>query len=815
MWSKSKATPSSADARARPGRVPWLFAAALASAAWADAATLHVARTGDDAADGSRERPFATLAGAQRYLRQSGLLQREPVEVIVHAGTYYLAATLAFEPEDSGTAAAQVIYRSAANEEVILSGGRRWTLTWRPWRDGFMVADTPPDFATDQLFLDGVKLPLARYPNFDPQVAIFGGYAADALAPARTGRWTAPTGGIVHALDENIWGSYHYLITGRAADGSPVLDGGWQTNRPLRMHGLYRFVENIVEELDAPGEWFHDRAAHKLYLAPPAGIDLAKAVVETVGLRELVSFRGSEMSPVRFVSLEGFVFRRAARTFMDTKEPLLRSDWSVYRGGAVFLTGAEDCALARCLLEGLGGNAVFVSGYNRRITVRECVIDAAGASGVLFVGLPSAVRNPLFAYEQRLPVTALDPISGPKETSYPMDCRVEDCIIRHTGRIEKQSAGVQIAMARRIAVVHCSIYGVPRAGINIGDGNWGGHLIEGCDVFDTVLETGDHGSFNSWGRDRYWMAGGATAEQLPALARLDAVEPTVIRRNRWRCDRGWDIDLDDGSSNYEIHENVLLHGGLKLREGFFRRATNNVIVNNTLHPHVWFAGSGDVFAHNIAMTRYRPARMKLERWGATVDENLFTSREADRLAFAAEGCDAHSLAGDAGFVDAARGDFRVLEDSPARRIGFANFPMDAFGVRPPALRALARTPVIPALRSVQEIDAPPVFRWMGASIRGLQPGEFSAFGVPEDAGGVLVADVPAGSSAARAGLRTGDFIRVLAEETVRSPVDFGRKLLRQPANQPATLRLRREQTAIQIDLAPPFDFPEKERDAGR
>lgn len=30
---------------------------------------------------------------------------------------------------------------------------------------------------------------------------------------------------------------------------------------------------------------------------------------------------------------------------------------------------------------------------------------------------------------------------------------------------------------------------------------------------------------------------------------MDAVETTVIRNSRWRCDHGWDIDLDDGSSN--------------------------------------------------------------------------------------------------------------------------------------------------------------------------------------------------------------------------------------------------------------------------
>jgi len=68
---------------------------------------------------------------------------------------------------------------------------------------------------------------------------------------------------------------------------------------------------------------------------------------------------------------------------------------------------------------------------------------------------------------------------------------------------------------------------------------------------------------------------------------------------------GWDIDLDDGSSNYLIEDNLMLAGGLKLREGFGRIVRNNILLNNTLHPHVWFQSSEDVFEHNIVMTGYQ------------------------------------------------------------------------------------------------------------------------------------------------------------------------------------------------------------------
>jgi hypothetical protein len=222
------------------------------------------------------------------------------------------------------------------------------------------------------------------------------------------------------------------------------------------------------------------------------------------------------------------------------------------------------------------------------------------------------------------------------------------------------------------------------------------------------------------------------------------------------------VDLDDGSSNYEIYNNLFLAGGLKLREGFRRKVWNNVAVNNSLHPHAWFEQSGDVVTGNIWMGAYRPAAMspRLKKWGKEVDRNLFTTSDADRGRFSAKGCDANSLVGDPMFVDPAKGDFRVKDGSPALGLGFRNFPMDRFGVRKPALRAIARTPQIPALRSRRSVDAAePHVMWKAATIKSLSGEEFSAVGVARDAAGVLVTVVPAGCEAARLGLGRNDFIQ--------------------------------------------------------
>jgi hypothetical protein len=778
----------------------WL-ALTLLVALPAGAAEWHVAPGGDDTHPGTAGRPFATLPRAAEAARGTP----GPDTVRLHGGTFALDRPLVLTAADSG-----VTWEAAPGETPVLAGGGRLALEWEAGADGVYRAATPPGLEFDGLFVDGRRQPMARYPDHDPAIRPFGGFAADAIAPERAARWTDPAGGFLHALHRALWGGYHYRITGKGADGGVTLEGGWQNNRPMGMHPQFRFVENIREELDAPGEWFHDRQSHTLFVKPPAGLDLAAATVEVARLPRLVELRGTREAPVRDVILRGLTFTRTARTFMATREPLLRSDWTIAREGAVLVSGAEDCAIEDAVIDQAGGNGIFVSGYNRRVAIRRCDLRDLGASGVCLVGEPSSVRDPLFRYEERQGHEDISKEPGPKSVAYPADCLVEDGLIRRIGLVEKQAAGVQIAMASGITVRHCSIYETPRAGINIGDGCFGGHVIEFCDVFDTVLETGDHGSFNAWGRDRFWNLRGAPAAALPALSRLDAVRPTVLRHNRWRCDHGWDVDLDDGASHYEIVGNLFLAGGLKLREGFGRTVRGNVAVNNTLHPHVWYADGGDVVTGNIWMAAYRPAAMdaSLSRWGELVDRNFFTTTDADRAKFAAKGCDAHSLVGDPKFRDAARGDFRVADDSPARAIGFENVPMDRFGVRPPALRAQARTPAIPPLRdAATPAAAGPAFAWRGATVRGIGGEEFSAYGTAREQGGIAVLAVADGSPAAREGLRPGDLIVGLGDRPTRTMADLRAACTRSGAG-PASLTVVRDQRPRALTLAPPLTTPE-------
>ncbi|NQX40067.1 PDZ domain-containing protein [Pedobacter steynii] len=758
---------------------------------------LYISSKGNDKNPGSKEKPFATFKRAQMALRSI----KGATTVYVRGGTYYLTAPVIFTNLDSRNSGEGVTYKSYPGEQVKVSGAKPLQLKWEAYKGLVKQAKVSGDLSFDQLFLNGKQQRMARYPNFNPDIRFFGGAAADAISPERVKGWSHPDGGFVHALHKHEWGGYQYLISGKDGEGKLTLEGGFQNNRQMGMHDKYRYVENIFEELDTAGEWYFNNREKILYFYPQQKTDLTKAIIEVPQLKSLFEFRGTEQQPVKNIQIEGMELSHTLRTFMETKEPLLRSDWTIYRGGAVVMEGAENCVVKSCFFNTVGGNGVFMSNYNRNNLVSGCHIAFAGASGVCFVGDPKAVRSPSFEYGQFVPLNEIDRVPGPKTNNYPANCTVENTLMYGLGSVEKQVAGVEISMAMDIKVSHNTIYDVPRAGINVSEGTWGGHLIAYNDVYNTVLESGDHGAFNSWGRDRYWhpdyavMAG--IAKDNPALITADVIKPIVIHDNRFRCDHGWDIDLDDGSSNYHIYNNVCLNGGLKLREGFFRTVENNVILNNSFHPHVWFNNSGDVFRHNIVTRNYFPIRVN--DWGKEVDANLFPDQPALAAAQQA-GTDAHSAFGDPGFVKATIGDYQVKPGSPALKLGFKNFPMNQFGVTSPSLKALVVPVKLPVLISEMKAGGQESYEFLGAKVKNLNTlGERSATGMATETG-VLVLDVSK-KSVLYGKLQPNDVILKFNDGAVKNMKDLMTIQMGLQLSQKATVEVFRNQASKKIEIA--------------
>ncbi|PXV63122.1 PDZ domain-containing protein [Dysgonomonas alginatilytica] len=776
----------------------------LFSACQGSKVVLYVSISGDDNNPGTKEQPFATLEKATK--EASFFAGKKAITIYLRGGIHYIRKPILLTASTSGTKDCPIVFSSYSNEHAVISTAKPLTdLDWKEYKDGIWQAEIDESLVFDQLYLNGEKQCMARYPNYNKEVRHFNGFSKDAISQERVKRWANPSGGFVHAMHKHEWGGYQYLITGKDKSDSLILEGGFQNNRQMGMHDSYRMVENIFEELDSVNEWYYNKENKTLYFYPPKDLDLKTALIEVPQLESIFMLQGTEESPVKYIEIKNLELRQTLRTFMETKEPLLRSDWTIYRSGAIKLEGTENCLVENCFINSIGGNAIFFSNYNRNDRVENNHITNIGAGGVCFVGSPTAVRSPHFEYNEFMSWDKIDTIKGPANNNYPSLCVVDNNLIYNIGTVEKQVAGVQVSMSKNITISHNSIYDMPRSGINISEGTWGGHIIEWNDVFNTVLETGDHGSFNSWGRDRFWYADRVMMDSLnakyPQAVLWDAVETTTIRNNRWRCDHGWDIDLDDGSSNYHIYNNLCLNGGIKLREGFHRKVENNIMVNNTFHPHVWFENSKDTFKYNIVTKAYLPIRVK--DWGNEIDYNFFPDL-ASLKAAQENGTDNHSKAGNPMFINPAIGDYRVKDDSPALGVGFKNFDMSKFGVQNNELKKIAKIPDFPDFKISNDLaNADETYDWLDAKFKNLTTeGERSATGM-DGIKGVLIVKLDENSVLERFGLKENDVILKYNRADVDNWTDMEREIVKSYKGENIRITVFREQKEKIINITLP------------
>jgi hypothetical protein len=431
----------------------------------------YISPKGNDGNSGTQIKPFSSIEKAMAEVRKTS----GPVMINLLEGTYYLKQPVVFTSKDARKKNETLTITSVRNQKVIISGGAPLkNLNWKKLEKGIWQTAIHQDLIFDELFVNGQLQRMARFPNFDSTARFLGGTAVDAVSKEKAAQWRSPAGGYVHALHRSEWGDFHYLITGKNDQNELALEGGWQNNRRMGMHEKHRFVENVFEELDTVNEWFYDKKTKTLYYHPPDGVDIKTAKFETSQIAHLFEFKGNEKNPVSNITIEGLILTQTLRTFMQNKEPLLRSDWTTYRGGAVFYDGAVNCSLKNCTLTNLGGNAIYFNKYNRSCTISGCLISNIAASAVCFVGDPNAVRSPSFEYHEFVPLAQIDRTPGPKTNNYPAECTVHNNLMFDLGMVEKQSAGVQLSMCQSITVSHNTIYDVPRAGINVSEGTWGG-----------------------------------------------------------------------------------------------------------------------------------------------------------------------------------------------------------------------------------------------------------------------------------------------------------------------------------------------------
>ncbi|MBI3922301.1 MAG: right-handed parallel beta-helix repeat-containing protein, partial [Armatimonadetes bacterium] len=650
------------------------------------AATLYVATNGNDAWSGRMAKPngsrtagpLATLTGAReaiRKLKATGL--SEPVQVMISGGPYRLTSPLVLQPQDSGTAECPVTYCAAPGSRPVISGGRV-IKGWRQQAKGLWVADLPEalegKLAFRSLFVNGQRRTLARSPN---EGFYYIASKAALVTDPQTGKETDPANlafrfrpGEIKAWDNlNDIDAVIYFHWESGMLRLKSVDEVAQTvtfTGPMKWPFWSKqryFVENFPEALDAPGEWYLDRYAGKLYYRPMPGENMTKAQVVAPVVTQLVLFQGEPEAGmwVEHVRFEGLSFQHADYTL----EPEGHGDWqaAVTIPAVIQARGAKDCSLEGCEIAHVGQYGVWFSWGCKNNRVVQCHLHDLGAGGVRIGegGIP------------------------PNEALQTSGNVVDNNLIHDGGILFPGAVGVWIGQSCDNQVSHNEICDMNYTAISCG-WTWG---------FGPTWAFRNRIEFNHL---HHLMRG--VLSDGAAIYTLGTSPGTVVRNNLihdvWCFAEGYGaggIYPDEGSSQILIENNVVyrtLSGGLTVHYGRDDIARNNIFAlgrDGQVYLGRQDMNSSLTFERNIVY--YTEGTLFTRDSKLTADNNVYWNASGEPVTFLNEesledwrkrGVDEHAVIADPLFVDPKNGDFRLKPDSPALKLGFQPIDVSQAGL---------------------------------------------------------------------------------------------------------------------------------------
>jgi hypothetical protein len=671
----------------------------LGAQAGVTARTIYVSPAGRDVNPGTEGKPFATLERARNEVR---LIRRsspgEAVTVVLGKGTYQRDSTFRLGSGDGGDSLAPVRYVGVGREAVRLTGGKELR-AFRLLRDRSLLGRLDPACAgqvyvtaladegiTDagtlasrgfgrpitpaalELFFNDNPMTLARWPNdgwTTIEDTISG--ARDSrfqYAGGRPERWTSSQDVWLHGYWTWDWAESYVRIDS--------IDTARKIIRTRAPHGVYGYsrgkrfyAQNILEELDSPGEYYVDRAAGKIYFWPPASLRGARVTASTVDSPLVV------MANTAWVTLANLTIECT-------------------RGAGVVIEGGHDNSVAGCMIRNIGTVGVCVGRLEpllagliadhtlfnvdggRRNGVQSCDFQGCGEGGVILGG-------------------------GDRMTLTPGENYVDNVRLMECSRWVRTYRPAIFIWGVGNRVSHSVISDLPHSAILY----WGNdHRLEYNEVYDVCRETGDAGAFYQ-GRDwtqrgtqiRYnyfhdlrGVEGGEGFTDVMAVYMDDFASGTIVARNVF-ADAGRSVMIGGGRDNI-VEENLFLNGHPALHvdargRGWatFMADGPRSIMRERLSA---IAGVREVYERRYPpLTRILEDEPALPK-GDTVRNNvsyggiwreLLDGVNDTLVAFIGNSVDE-----DPGFVSPAGKDFRLRSDATVLGRGFPAIPTERIGL---------------------------------------------------------------------------------------------------------------------------------------
>ena len=360
-----------------------------------------------------------------------------------------------------------------------------------------------------------------------------------------------PVGAIVQAWRPGHWASWMFEVGGYDSQSGTFnfSKGGFQGARGNDTGDAF-YIENVMEELDSPSEWFFDKDSKTLYFYYNAtsGSTPSKDTLYVVPiLKTLIQVQASQDNPAKGITIRGVNFRDTAYTYMDPHGMPSGGDWGLERMGVLFFEGTEMTTVDSCIFERLDGNAIMISGYNRNATIQGSEFVWIGSSAIAQWGYTSGSSVKGMGWDGT-------------DGNQPRYTNISNNFVHEIGIWEKQSSFYFQAKSCQNTIIKNIFFNGPRAGIDFNDGFGGDSEIIENFLFNTCRESGEHGPFNSWDRQVYVTK---VKNGTPSTEKqYDYIHHNFIIAN---YDSKFAVDNDDGSAYYKTHDNFLAYSmrGLK------------------------------------------------------------------------------------------------------------------------------------------------------------------------------------------------------------------------------------------------------------
>ncbi|MCE5280078.1 MAG: right-handed parallel beta-helix repeat-containing protein [Planctomycetaceae bacterium] len=637
----------------------------------ATAAEIHVAPDGNDANDGSKAKPLASVTAARDAVRKlvaAGLT--EDVKVLIAPGRYYLPQGLVLGPQDSGSEKFSITYAGVGEKAPVLIGGRKVT-GFNNMPDAIQVMPPLPQAAGNNVYKgslggatkslvaqeDGVRLTLAREPNTGYARASGGrgtsiSYGGDTYKMLAGGKF--PDAVVAVWPD---WG-WDCRVTGLASAGVGQVALTKDVGTIKRNNRFY--VMNAVPLLDSPGECVMDTTSGRMYVWPTKGTAEGK-LYEIATADNVVLIKGGKDKPVRNVHFANL-------------------DMMLANADGVFIADAQDCSIRGCLIENTWERGVWVKGVNRGVMIADCEIRNVGRDCVGLTG------------------------EGMTATEVSTANVVENCHLHHGGVIFTQGAGVQIYFSGHNRVEHNHIHDFARYAVSVKAFSTRktkrrdydklharNNTIAYNHMHHVCQDSDDCGAIESWGPGK-----------------SNVYDHNLIH------DSGagglqFGIYLDDATDDSTVSNNVIygVKGGrfsaVICAKGIGNRIVNNVLVSAgvqaVLRSKASVSSHDQVITHNIFYIDAGSAVFDLYDWNSnrfkTCDNNVYFNPKGGLRNIgkgpgfgAVKG--ANSIEADPLFTDAAARDYSLKSDSPALKIGIKSIDLRNVGLTEKFPKRLAR-----------------------------------------------------------------------------------------------------------------------------